>query len=62
VTEPETMDLYCTNAVGTSQGADIGAKTLPVDEAQALIAAGVAVAGSSPPMGFLGPYGPLGPT
>jgi hypothetical protein len=56
MTKPETMVIYLTKAVASSQGASIGAKTLPVDEARELIRQGVAVEGGFPPAGFLGPW------
>jgi hypothetical protein len=48
------MVVFVFNAVGTSQGAVPGAKTLPRDEALALICEGHAVAGSTPPSGWAG--------
>ena len=39
-----------------AQGASIGPKTLPVDEARELIRQGVAIEGGFPPAGFIAPW------
>jgi len=44
--------VFCTVAVRTSAGAEVGAKQLPVAEAARLVADKRAVYGDQPPTGF----------
>jgi hypothetical protein len=58
-----TAEVYITNATRCSAGTGPGYATgLPWDEAKALVDAGLAVFGTSPPLGAEGSHGPVRPS
>jgi hypothetical protein len=59
---PDTADCFLTNATPCSAGTGPGYATLPWDEAKALVDAGLAVFGTSPPLGAEGSHGPVRPS